>query len=218
MYLTYTPPLTPWLDTLYADEHLLVINKPSGLLSVPGRLPSHQDSVMTRVWQEHAEAQAVHRLDMSTSGIMLVALHKEAERALKRQFELRRTRKHYLARVWGALRQPQGKVDLPLICDWPRRPRQKVCFVCGKPSQTHYELLQQDADSSLLRLTPITGRSHQLRVHLQSLGNPILGDEFYAHPQAFAAAPRLLLHAAGLGFQHPVSGEDMDILCPADFA
>ncbi|MGM3191438.1 bifunctional tRNA pseudouridine(32) synthase/23S rRNA pseudouridine(746) synthase RluA [Dickeya dadantii subsp. dieffenbachiae] len=214
----YDPPRDPWLHILYQDQHIMVVNKPSGLLSVPGRAEEHKDSIMTRIQADFPAAESVHRLDMATSGVMVVALTKAAERELKRQFREREPKKSYLARVWGHLEQDDGLVDLPLICDWPNRPKQKVCFEQGKPAQTGYAVLSRDSDGTTrVKLMPITGRSHQLRVHMLALGHPILGDGFYAHPQAKAMAPRLLLHAQELAIVHPAFNTPMHFRCEADF-
>ncbi|MBT0720059.1 bifunctional tRNA pseudouridine(32) synthase/23S rRNA pseudouridine(746) synthase RluA [Tatumella sp. TA1] len=213
----YHPPLEPWLHILYQDEHILVVNKPSGLLSVPGRLPEHNDSVMTRIQRDFPNAQSVHRLDMATSGVMVVALTKDAERELKRQFREREPSKTYIAQVWGQLVPDEGLVDLPLICDWPNRPKQKVCFETGKAAQTEWEVLARDALSCRVQLKPITGRSHQLRVHMLAMGHPILGDNFYASPEAKALSPRLLLHAERLTITHPAFGNSMTFKQPAEF-
>ncbi|WP_075182297.1 bifunctional tRNA pseudouridine(32) synthase/23S rRNA pseudouridine(746) synthase RluA [Pantoea sp. 1.19] len=214
----YFPARDPWLVILYQDDHLLVVNKPAGLLSVPGRLDAHKDSVMTRIQRDFPAAESVHRLDMATSGVLAVALTKAAERELKRQFREREPQKHYVARVWGHPQADEGTIDLPLICDWPNRPKQKVCHETGKAAQTDYVVLSREEDNSArVRLTPITGRSHQLRVHMQALGHPILGDRFYATPEALAMAPRLLLHAEKLTLTHPKYGTPMTFSAPADF-
>ncbi|WP_210452985.1 bifunctional tRNA pseudouridine(32) synthase/23S rRNA pseudouridine(746) synthase RluA [Pantoea ananatis] len=214
----YNPPLEPWLHILYQDAHIIVVNKPSGLLSVPGRLDEHKDSVMTRIQRDYPEAESVHRLDMATSGVIVVALTKAAERELKRQFREREPAKTYVARVWGHPAQEKGMVDLPLICDWPNRPKQKVCFDTGKSAQTDYQVVEYgDDNSARVALKPITGRSHQLRVHMLALGHPILGDGFYAHPEAKAMADRLLLHAESLTITHPAFGNAMTFRQPADF-
>ncbi|QAB31724.1 bifunctional tRNA pseudouridine(32) synthase/23S rRNA pseudouridine(746) synthase RluA [Pantoea ananatis] len=214
----YNPPLEPWLHILYQDAHIMVVNKPSGLLSVPGRLDEHKDSVMTRIQRDYPEAESVHRLDMATSGVIVVALTKAAERELKRQFREREPAKTYVARVWGHPAQEKGMVDLPLICDWPNRPKQKVCFDTGKSAQTDYQVVKYGEDNSArVALKPITGRSHQLRVHMLALGHPILGDGFYAHPEAKAMADRLLLHAESLTITHPAFGNAMTFRQPADF-
>ena len=214
----YNPPLDPWLHILYQDEHIMVVNKPSGLLSVPGRLEEHKDSVMTRIQRDFPQAESVHRLDMATSGVIVVALTKAAERELKRQFREREPAKQYVARVWGHPAAEQGMIDLPLICDWPNRPKQMVSVELGKPAQTEYQVLAYDTDNSArVQLKPITGRSHQLRVHLLALGHPILGDRFYAHLEALAMAPRLQLHAESLTITHPAFGNSMTFRQPADF-
>jgi len=213
----YDPPQQP-LHILYQDAHIIVVNKPSGLLSVPGRAPEHKDSLMLRIQADYPAAESVHRLDMATSGVIVVALTKAAERELKRQFREREPKKVYIARVWGHLEHDEGMVDLPLICDWPNRPLQKVCFATGKAAQTAYQVLARDADGSTrVKLLPITGRSHQLRVHMLALGHPILGDRFYAHPQARAMAERLQLHAQELRITHPVFQTPMHFRAEPDF-
>ncbi|EOI6585308.1 bifunctional tRNA pseudouridine(32) synthase/23S rRNA pseudouridine(746) synthase RluA [Yersinia enterocolitica] len=203
---------------LYQDQHIMVVNKASGLLSVPGRAPENKDSVMTRIQADFPTAESVHRLDMATSGVIVVALTKAAERELKRQFREREPKKSYIARVWGHLAQDEGLIDLPLICDWLNRPKQKVCYETGKPSQTLYQVLSRDADGSTrVKLSPITGRSHQLRVHMLAIGHPILGDGFYAHPEAKAMASRLQLHAQELCITHPEFGTVMHFKCEPEF-
>ncbi len=173
---------------------------------------------MTRVQADFPVAESVHRLDMATSGVIVVALTKAAERELKRQFREREPKKSYIARIWGHMEHDEGLIDLPLICDWPNRPKQKVCFEHGKSAQTGYLVLSRDADGSTrVKLTPITGRSHQLRVHMLALGHPILGDKFYAHPEAKAMAPRLQLHAQELRITHPEFGTAMHFSCEPDF-
>lgn len=214
----YNPPMTPYLDIVYRDNDIVVLNKGSGLLTVPGRLPEHQDCLQNRVMRVLPTATIVHRLDMATSGILLMALNKSAHVHISRQFESRKTQKTYLARIYGQLAQHTGEVDLPLICDWPNRPKQKVDHEHGKPSQTHYKLLQQDEESALVELTPITGRSHQLRVHMLSIGHPILGDRLYAHEKALTSSERLQLHAHKLTIFHPVSNDLMTFTAPCPFA
>nr|WP_314264232.1 bifunctional tRNA pseudouridine(32) synthase/23S rRNA pseudouridine(746) synthase RluA [uncultured Moellerella sp.] len=217
MMQPYNPPTDPWLHILYQDEHIMVVNKPSELLSVPGKAPEHNDSIMSRVQHDFPAAESVHRLDMATSGVMAVALNKAAERELKRQFREREPKKSYIARVWGRLENEKGLIDLPLICDWPNRPKQKVCFETGKSAQTEYEVLEYEEQATRVLLSPITGRSHQLRVHMLALGHPILGDRFYAHEQARALASRLQLHAQELLITHPAYGTPMHFSCKADF-
>lgn len=198
----YAPSQDP-IQITYQDDQILIANKPAGLLSVPGRLAEHYDSLWSRLVELYPDIQVVHRLDMATSGLMLFALTKDAERHLKKQFQYRLTHKIYYARVWGLLADDEGMIDLPLICDWPNRPRQKVCYEHGKPSQTRYQVVAREEKTTLVRLLPITGRSHQLRVHMMELGYPIVGDEFYAMPEAKAYSDRLQLHSAELSFYHP---------------
>lgn len=196
---------------LYEDPHLLVLDKPSGLLSVPGRGPGHEDCLASRVQACYPDARVVHRLDMATSGLLVMARGREMERALSISFQQRRVQKRYVAVVAGRLDAPAGEVALPLITDWPNRPRQKVDAEAGKASLTSYCLLAHDplGDTSRVELTPHTGRSHQLRVHMQAIGHPILGDELYAPPEHRAAASRLLLHATRLELPHPGSGQTL---------
>ena len=209
MLLNYNPPMTPYLSIVYQDDDLLIVNKPSGLLTVPGKDPKHADCLIARINRVFPTAKIVHRLDMATSGIICLAMHKEAHRNLSIQFQDRKTAKRYIARVFGKLDQQTGSVDLPLICDWPNRPKQMVDHDNGKPSLTHFKVLEHEQNATRVELTPITGRSHQLRVHMLSLGHPILGDKLYAHPEAFAMAPRLQLHAEMLTLAHPASGETL---------
>ena len=213
----YQPPTEPWLDILYQDKDLIVLNKPSGLLTNPGRGAHLNDCLLTRVQQQYPQALLVHRLDMATSGLVVMALRRKAEAALKQQFAKRSVKKRYLALVWGQLKQPQGSIDLPLLADPANPPKQKICFKHGKAAVTHYRLLQQLPEHALVELTPITGRSHQLRMHMLHLGHPILGDAFYAHTQALAAAPRLMLHAASLQLHQPYSGDLLHFNADADF-
>jgi tRNA pseudouridine32 synthase/23S rRNA pseudouridine746 synthase len=207
--LHYAPPLDPYLTILYQDEDILVLDKPAELLTVPGKALEHRDSLQIRVQRVFPTATIVHRLDMATSGILIMALNKPAHVNLSRQFENRLTSKTYFARVFGHIERDSGKIDLPLICDWPNRPKQMVDHEHGKPSQTHWQVIQRDAKSTLVELTPITGRSHQLRVHMLALGHPILGDRLYAHQEAKVNNPRLCLHAQMHEFSHPVSGEKL---------
>lgn len=215
--LEYNPPTDPWVDIVFEDDHILAVNKPSGLLSVPGRAPEHHDSMWSRLHETYPEIQVVHRLDMCTSGLMLLAKSKHAESALKKQFQFRLTHKVYCARVWGQLEQEEGVIELPLICDWPNRPKQKVCFEDGKPSKTLFQVAKREEKTTIVRLLPITGRSHQLRVHMQALGHPIVGDEFYSEGEAFQFSDRLELHAAELSFYHPRSHWLRSIFVPCDF-
>lgn len=215
--LHYRPPTTPFLNILYEDGQLLVVDKASGLLSVPGKHPQHKDSVYTRVQRAHPEIRVVHRLDMATSGILLLAKTKAAQSHLNRQFQNRSTRKMYIAKVWGELPALHGEIELPLSCDWPNRPRQHMDFFTGKPSRTFYRVVDCDGRHSRVELTPYTGRSHQLRVHMQALNCPILGDKFYAHEAAFTAADRLLLHAEHLKVTHPETEQPIEFHSPVPF-
>jgi tRNA pseudouridine32 synthase/23S rRNA pseudouridine746 synthase len=191
---------------LHVDEDLLVVDKPTLLLSVPGRGPEKQDCLVSRLAAEHGEILAVHRLDWETSGLMVLARNKKTHRELSIQFQQRAVFKQYIAVVFGRIEGEQGEVNLPLIVDWPNRPRQKVDYEEGKPSVTHWNLLERGAEQSRLLLTPITGRTHQLRVHLLSIGHPILGDSLYAEEPALSMAERLCLHATVLKFHHPLTG------------
>ena len=216
--IEYNPPQEPWLDLVYRDDYIAVVNKPSGLLSVPGNQPQYYDSAMSRVKEKYGFCEPAHRLDMATSGILLFALSKAADRELKRQFREREPKKYYQALVWGHVEQDHCVVELPLICDWENRPRQKICFERGKRAVTFYDVLQRYPNNTTrVKLTPITGRSHQLRLHMLALGHPILGDKFYAHPQAKALSPRLCLHAESLQSQHPITGEMMEFTAPVGF-
>lgn len=204
---------------IHADDTLLVVNKPSNLLSVPGRGADKQDCLVARVQTDFPDALIVHRLDCDTSGLLVLARNKEAHRQLSIQFQDRQVAKRYVAVVKGRFAQPAGEVALPLIVDWPNRPLHKVDFEIGKPSLTLYRVLSYDevAETSRVELTPETGRTHQLRVHMQALGHPILGDSLYADPESRAKADRLLLHAEFLSFDHPASGERMNFSCSPDF-
>ena len=217
--IEYNHPIDPCLDIVYRDDHILLVNKPSGLLSVPGNQPQYYDSAMSRVKDKYGFCEPAHRLDMATSGLLLFAMSKLADRELKRQFREREPKKQYVALVWGHLEAAQGTVDLPLICDWENRPRQKICFERGKRAVTKFEVLQRlPNNSTQVRLTPITGRSHQLRLHMLALGHPILGDKFYAHPQAKAMSSRLCLHAEYLKITHPLTQDIMEFRAEASFS
>ncbi len=201
---TYAPPGGP-LEVVHKDADILVLNKPSGLLSVPGKALEHADCLERRAKAGFPEALLVHRLDMDTSGLMIFAMNKAAQRHLGLQFERRHTTKTYEALVWG---QPEdaGEVNLPLIVDWPNRPLQMVDHDRGKKAHTAWQVTAQHETHARVRLMPTTGRSHQLRVHMLALGHPILGDRFYAKGAALAAAPRLCLHALTLEIYHPTGG------------
>ncbi|QDH69508.1 pseudouridine synthase [Marilutibacter alkalisoli] len=203
------------IDIHYCDEHLLVAGKPAGLLSVPGRLPENRDCVISRLQVSYPDVLTVHRLDQVTSGLMVFARGKMLQSALSSMFERRQIDKRYEALVEGLVEGEAGEVELPLICDWPNRPRQKVGFEAGKHALTRWRVLQHDTGSgrTRLELEPVTGRSHQLRVHLASIGHPIVGDSFYGA----AEAPRVCLHASRLSFMHPVEGVRLEFASAAPF-
>jgi tRNA pseudouridine32 synthase/23S rRNA pseudouridine746 synthase len=204
---------------VYVDEHLVVLEKPAGLLAVPGRGEDKQDCLSARAQALWPDAQVVHRLDMATSGLFLMGRGLHVQRVLSRAFAERRVRKVYEALVAGALAPPgtQGAITLPLMADWPNRPRQKVDPVEGRPSETRWTVLAADAGTSRLALEPVTGRTHQLRVHLQAIGHAIVGDALYAPPEVAAGAPRLLLHACALELAHPATGEALSFASAVPF-
>jgi tRNA pseudouridine32 synthase/23S rRNA pseudouridine746 synthase len=206
----------PALDLVFQDEYLLVVNKPPGLLSVPGRGEDKQDCLIARLQSSFADALTVHRLDMATSGILVFARGPEVHRILSGFFRERKIEKRYVAIVGGQLPLSRGEINLPLITDWANRPRQKIDQLLGKPSLTHYSLIAYDAaqNASRVLLYPITGRTHQLRVHMAAIGHPILGDALYGD---VASASRLLLHASFLGFAHPVSKERLNFVADPMF-
>jgi tRNA pseudouridine32 synthase/23S rRNA pseudouridine746 synthase len=212
----YAPASGP-VSYIYRDDHLILIDKPSGLLSVPGRGEDKADCAIARVQAEFPDALTVHRLDMATSGLLLMARSKDMQRALSGLFERGEVEKAYLADIWGTPTPASGEIDLPLITDWPNRPLQKVDHEIGKPSRTLYETLSVQNGNARLKLTPLTGRSHQLRVHLAAIGHPILGDEFYAAGETLAARPRLALHATRLALTHPSTGIRMEFEAPCPF-
>ena len=207
---------------VYIDEHLIVLNKPSGLLSVPGRGPDKQDCLSARVQAQYPNAMVVHRLDMATSGLFVMARGAAMQRALSAAFSNRLVHKTYEAVVSGTLDGDDSgwyTIDLPIAVDWPNRPLRTINHDIGQASQTRYRVIATSADtaSTRLALEPLTGRTHQLRVHLQAIGHPILGDALYAPPTVLAQAPRLLLHASHLAFAHPVDGRALQFTCAAEF-
>lgn len=203
----YNPPNTP-LELIHEDHELLVVNKPAGLLSVPGKGDHLKDCLISRLQAAFPEALLVHRLDMDTSGVIVFARTPAAQRHLGLQFEKRMMKKSYLALVWGQVDGKEGVIDLPLIVDWPNRPLQKVCHETGRAAVTEWKVLRHDETSTRMRLFPQTGRSHQLRIHMRELGHPILGDPFYATGPA-RDFPRLMLHAETLRLRHPDGGRGM---------
>lgn len=212
----YNPPDVP-LSILHHDSALLVVDKPSGLLSVPGKDPGKEDCLIDRLRLVFPEVLLVHRLDCDTSGVMVFALTKAAQGNLGQQFEKRQTKKIYVARLAGRLEPKEGTVDLPLCVDWPNRPRQHVNHERGKPAVTDYRVIRYDGDTTRVRLMPQTGRSHQLRVHMLELGHPILGDQIYAEGPARANYPRMMLHAESLRIRHPELGKTMTFTAPLPF-
>ena len=215
MITPYDPPSDP-LVILHEDAHIVVVDKPAGLLSVPGRGPELADCLITRLQVVFPELLLVHRLDRDTSGVMVFAMTPHAQRNLSMQFEQRVTKKTYVARVAGEVVEKSGEIDLPLIVDWPNRPRQKVCHDTGKPALTEWTRTKVGNGESLLRLVPKTGRSHQLRVHCLSMGHPILGDPIYA-PQTYDRYPRMMLHSQELRLNHPENGLGMKFRSKAPF-
>ena len=205
--VTYRPPLKPHLCLIHSDPDLLVFDKPSGLLSVPGAHPDLQDSLLTRVQKNFPDALIIHRLDRDTSGLILMSRHRKAHAFIAAQFAARTTMKSYVAEVSGRVESEEGLIDLPLAIDPDNKPRHRVDLSHGKPAQTRWKVLSYGYNKTRLRLFPLTGRTHQLRVHMKSLGHVILGDEFYAHGSALSAASRLLLHAEKLRFRHPNGAE-----------
>ena len=209
----YAPPPDRGLEIVHEDDSLIVVVKPAGLLSVPGRGQAHQDCMASRVQQRYADALVVHRLDMDTSGLLLMARGLQAQRSLSAAFAQREVHKVYLAVVHGRPQAEQGDVRLPLATDWPNRPRQQVCWHHGKAAWTRYQVLQTSPDGamSLMRLEPVTGRSHQLRVHMLALGHPIVGDPLYGPALPATASTRaggeMRLHAQRLSLTHPLSGQ-----------
>lgn len=217
-HLAVLPKCSEPVDILREEEGFVLVAKPAGLLSVPGRNRANYDCVLARLQLEYVNASMVHRLDFDTSGVMVVARHKRAHAAIARQFEQRETRKTYIAVVSGELPSEDGEIALAIAPDKQNRPRYKVCEQTGKPSLTRYHRLSYDSvtDTSRVALYPVTGRSHQLRVHLSAIGHPILGCQFYAPDAIRAAAPRLLLHAAELEFVSPDDGSTVcgRVECP----
>ena len=211
---TYNPPMDP-LVIAYQDDQIIVVDKPSGLLSVPGKTEGRNDCVELRLRAMHPESLLVHRLDCDTSGVMIFARSKAAQGFLGQEFEKRRSEKTYIARLWGHLAPESGRVDLPLCTDWPNRPRQMVDHENGRSAQTDWQVLGYEGQTTRVALHPLTGRSHQLRVHMLELGHPILGDPIYATGAALDY-PRLMLHAQSLSLHHPATHDRVTFtaVCP----
>lgn len=213
----YNPPMDPFVSIIHRDDDILVLDKQSGLLSVPGRDPALSDSLATRVQQTFPKALMINRLDKDTSGIVLMSLNRKAHAAIASQFENRTTKKSYIAVVWGAVASEEGHIDLPLAIDPDNKPRHRVDKENGKSAITDWRVIERlGQPATRLHLSPRTGRTHQLRVHMKAIGHPILGDEFYADAAALDAADRLLLHAQEVSFRHP-DGTDVTYTVPCPF-
>jgi len=213
------PPCEKEIEILYQDDDLLLINKPDGLLSVPGRHPLNKDCVNNRLLEIYPSMGMAHRLDLDTSGMMIVPLNKPTLAHINQQFQKREVSKTYTAILAGIIEQDEGKIDLPLIFDWPNRPMQKVCQDSGKGALTLYRVLKRDPASNTTRVlfTPITGRSHQLRIHSREMGHPIVGCDMYATREIYEMGERLMLHATDIAFTHPVTGELIEHTCKPEF-
>lgn len=205
------------VSILYSDNDIIIVDKEPGLLSVPGRGIEKLDSVSHRLSLQFEEVHIVHRLDMATSGIMVFARHKDALRNLQQQFQNRQTEKSYQAIIAGHLTPTEGAINLPMRCDWPNRPRQMVCYEFGKKSLTRWRVLEYIEGNTRVELLPFTGRSHQLRIHCDALGHPILGDNLYGTEYSQDATEQLCLHAQSLSFSHPCTNEMMTFTSPAAF-
>ena len=202
---------------LHEDDDLLLVRKPDLLLSIPGRHPANKDCLITRLQKTWPSASIVHRLDLDTSGIMVVPLNKASHSHISRQFQERKVQKSYLAVVYGTIEGDTGIVDLPIAGDWPNKPKQKICHQSGKPAVTRFTVIERHPDRTRLLLEPETGRTHQLRIHMSEIGHPILGCDMYAHEAALGMASRLMLHATTLSFTHPSSGGRLSGECLPDF-
>ncbi len=218
---TYNPPANPYLDIIYEDVDILVVNKQSGLLSVAGKDEALKDCVEYRTRMQFGWSVAAHRLDMDTSGLIIIARNKPALAHISQQFEKRQVQKTYAAVLFGNVADDEGEIDLPLRCDWPNRPKQMVCHDEGRVAHTKYKVVERSniSGNNITRVifTPLTGRTHQLRVHAQALGHPILGDPLYADGQALLLSSRLQLHAQSISFTHPTLGQELNFNSPAPF-
>lgn len=211
------PPCVDEIEIIYQDEAILLVNKPSGLLTLSGKNPRNLDSVHHRLVQQFPSALMIHRLDLGTSGLLVVALNKIAAAHINRQFQLRTVNKTYQAVLAGQMIDDTGDIELPIAKDPLNFPKLKVCFDTGKPASSHYEVLDRQADTTRVLFTPLTGRTHQLRIHSAGVGHPILGCDLYGTPESEQMASRLLLHAMTLEFDHPLSGERMHGISPCPF-
>ena len=210
------PPCPREPEVIYEDDYFLIVNKPEFLLTVPGRAPENKDCLITRLQQVYPTAKIVHRLDLDTSGLIIIPLTKEAQSHISRQFQERTITKHYIAEVYGQLPKEYGEINLPLSADWPNRPLQRI-HLNGKASTTQYETIDKKPERTRLLLKPITGRSHQLRIHMSAIGHPIIGCDMYAHPKAYKMSKRLLLHATSISFQHPATDKIVSFEKTPDF-
>jgi tRNA pseudouridine32 synthase/23S rRNA pseudouridine746 synthase len=213
----YRPPTDPWINIVHEEADFVIVDKPSGLLSVPGKDPALSDSLQRRAEGHWPTAGMIHRLDKDTSGVMVLALNKRAHAKIAMQFEKRTARKSYVARLWGTLEADEGTVDLPIAVDWDHKPRQRIDFERGREARTQWQVIAREGGITRVRLHPLTGRTHQLRLHMMTLGHPVLGDPFYATGDALLAADRLQLHAEELSFAHPTTGEPVHFVIPAPF-
>ncbi len=205
------------IQILLEDNDFLLVRKPDLLLTVPGRHPKNKDCLIARLQQNWPTASIVHRLDLDTSGIMIIPLNKKSHAHISRQFQERQVKKSYTAMVYDIVEQDFGEITLPIKPDWQNRPKQKICFESGKSALTQYTVIRRQRDRSRLLLEPVTGRSHQLRIHLSEIGHPILGCDMYAHETALKMAPRLMLHATTIGFTHPAKRVEVSAESPPDF-
>jgi len=212
----YNPPAKPFLSVVFYDDDILVLNKASGLLSVAGNRPELADCLEGRAKEKFPSAKIIHRLDKDTSGLIVLGLNAISHAHIGLQFEKRQTKKEYIARVWGRVSQQEGQIDEPIITDWPNRPKQMIDYERGRSAITNWKILQYEGEYTRLLLRPVTGRSHQLRLHLLHIGHPILGDNLYAHDEALVVASRLQLHAGFLSFIHPKTGKkcEFELDCP----
>jgi tRNA pseudouridine32 synthase/23S rRNA pseudouridine746 synthase len=213
----YRPPPAGVLPVIHVDDDILVLDKPSGLLTVAGKTEDLSDCLEARVCAKFPTASMIHRLDMDTSGVIVLALNAASHAHIGLQFEKRQTMKSYIARVWGQMTEASGRIDQPMKTDWPNRPKQWVDPVNGRPAITDWEVIETCVDHTRVKLFPQTGRTHQLRVHMAWLGYPILGDNLYAPDDALAASDRLCLHAQMLRFRHPSSGAMLQFESPVPF-
>lgn len=206
------------ISVIYQDDSILLINKPTQLLSLSGKHPLNKDSVHHRLVQDFPTATLVHRLDFGTSGIMLVALNKAVNGLLTKQFQARTVEKSYTAILYGLVADDSGIIEYPIAKDALNFPLQKICRQQGKEATTHYKVLEYLGENrTRVEFTPLSGRTHQLRIHSREIGHPILGCDLYATDEAFFMAERLMLHATRLVFDHPITGERVNGMCPCPF-